>query len=116
CQEKSTCPADDNIDFSFNRSCQCDKLCSQFGDCCKDSKYYKPSTLLPCVEVGNWNILGTSFVTSYYMINTCPHSWNEDETSYKCKNYLETIKSEPILGHPVTSKATNMTYVKFPLC
>ena len=47
------------------------------------------------------------------MVNTCPPTWTDEETSNKCQNYLNTIKEEPIMGHPITSTATNLTYVNY---
>lgn len=113
CQKSSSCSSNAITEFSFQRNCQCDELCSKFGDCCKDSKYYIPSELVTCIEVGNWNTLGRSLVNAYYMIKKCPPSWVDQETLNKCENYLETIKEEPILGHPITSRTTNMTYVNY---
>ena len=90
CQITSSCSSNNITDFSYERNCQCDKLCSKFGDCCKDSKFYKPSALSACVTVGNWNTKAKLFINSYYMINTCPTSWMDQETLYKCEKYLET--------------------------
>ena len=45
------------------------------------------------------------------MVKSCPSTWTDEETRSKCENYTGTIRSEPILGHPVTSNATNITYV-----
>jgi len=45
------------------------------------------------------------------MVKSCPPTWTYEETRSKCENYTGTIRSEPTLGHPVTSNVTNITYV-----
>jgi hypothetical protein len=45
------------------------------------------------------------------MVKSCPPTWKDEETRSKCDNYKGTIRSEPTLGHPVTSNVTNITYV-----
>jgi len=47
------------------------------------------------------------------MVKSCPFTWEEEGTRSKCENYTRTIRSEPILGLPVTSNATNITYVNY---
>ena len=47
------------------------------------------------------------------MVKSCPPTWNDEETRSKCVNYTGTIRSEPTLGHPITSNATNITYVNY---
>ncbi|PSN47109.1 hypothetical protein C0J52_16006 [Blattella germanica] len=114
--KKSTCSEDDNNNynvFSINRNCQCDVQCSRYGDCCQDSEHFTPSSLADCVEVGDWNTLGRIFVDSYYIVKTCPNSWTDTRIQNKCENYLETIKEEPIIGHPITSKVTKITYANY---
>ncbi|XP_069690478.1 uncharacterized protein [Periplaneta americana] len=99
--------------YSLERSCQCDEKCAISGDCCVDSPHFRSGRLSACVRAGDWNT-GSYFANYYYMVNTCPTSWEGDNnTRDSCKNYRETIKREPILGHPVTSNATNITYANY---
>lgn len=47
------------------------------------------------------------------MITSCPSTWEDEGTRSRCENYTDTIRREPILGHPVTSEATNITYLNY---
>ena len=47
------------------------------------------------------------------MVKSCLSTWNDEETRSKCENYTETVRQEPTLGLPVTSNATNITYVNY---
>ena len=112
CREKSSCSESATTDFAISRNCQCDAQCAFYGDCCQDSPHFKPSSLKECVTAGDWNT-PANFKDNYYMTKSCPSTWNDEETRSKCQNYTVTIRNEPILGLPVTSNATNITYVNY---
>lgn len=112
CRESSSCSGNRSTTFLITRNCQCDIQCATYGDCCQDSPHFKPSPLQECVTAGDWNTAG-DFKDDYYMVTSCPSSWMEEATRSRCENYTETIRSQPILGHPVTSKATNITYANY---
>jgi len=110
CREKSSCSGNSSTNFSIYRNCQCDAQCAVYGDCCQDSPHFKPSSLRQCVRAGDWNT-PPKYGSEYYMVKSCPSTWEDEETRSKCENYTATIRNEPTLGHPVTSNATNITYV-----
>ena len=112
CRESSSCSGNRSTTFLITRNCQCDIQCATYGDCCQDSPHFKPSHLQECVTAGDWNTAG-DYKDDYYMVTSCPSSWMEEATRSRCENYTETIRSEPILGHPVTSNATNITYANY---
>lgn len=112
CRENSSCSGNASTNFAINRNCQCDAQCALYGDCCQDSPHFKPSSLKQCVTTGDWNT-PANFKDDYYMVKSCPSAWKDEGTRSKCENYTGTIRSEPILGLPVTSNATNITYVNY---
>lgn len=112
CREISSCSINTGATFSISRACQCDDLCATYGDCCLDSPHFKPSPLSTCITAGDWNT-ASDYKDSYYMVTLCPSSWVGEETRSRCENYIETIRREPILGLPITSSATNITYPNY---
>lgn len=112
CTERSSCSGNSSKNFSFNRNCQCDAQCVTYGDCCQDSPHFKPSPLKQCVTAGDWNT-PADYKDNYYMVKSCLSTWNGEETRSRCENYTETVRQEPILGLPVTSNATSITYVNY---
>ncbi|XP_069703447.1 uncharacterized protein [Periplaneta americana] len=79
--------------------CACDALCTQYGDCCRSSPYFRPEE----------QRLGASPFTcnkGFYVIANCPKDWPDDDTRRRCE-HPETEPSDPLLDAPVT---TNITY------
>ncbi|XP_069704809.1 uncharacterized protein [Periplaneta americana] len=79
--------------------CACDALCTQYGDCCRSSPYFRREE----------QSLGASpFIckNDFHVMARCPTDWPDDDTRRHCE-HPDAETSDPLLDAPVT---TNITY------
>ena len=88
---------------ALDRNCYCDETCGMFGDCCLDSLAVNspPREDISCLRLRNY--LGV------YVVSRCPDEWPQDGTRQRCET-PSVPANDPLLGLPVTSPHTRMTY------
>ena len=84
--------------------CHCDSQCLTRGDCCPDI------WLNTCVDVMVLVASSSPLAkTSFYVVNTCPHS-TDNETAKKCHKDKMMTKDSLSINTPVTSRVTEKHY------
>ncbi|XP_071747387.1 uncharacterized protein [Lepeophtheirus salmonis] len=88
-----------------NKSCQCDKDCIEYGDCCFDFArsfiHERTSSLIPLQNCESLNVS-----TEIYMINYCLS--NNTDIKNKCEKRADPYNF--LMDIPVTSSKTLVTY------
>ena len=92
------------------RNCLCDDLCTQFGDCCPDSKRFEPNqqrlakTRFSCLHLMQYNF--------NWIVNKCPKDWNVPIVTLACETEPAEwqVHLDPINHMPVTSQVSGITY------
>lgn len=92
------------------RNCLCDDLCSQFGDCCLDSKRFGleqqqfAAARFSCLQFKQYNY--------NWIVNKCPADWMDSEVALSCETEAAEwqVHLDPIGHMPVTSTVTGVTY------
>ena len=85
------------------RVCRCDKLCTQFGDCCADSQLTHNTTgpEFACVSTSvQWSD------TTYWMIASCP----KGELARVLTGVAELCESQSLTSPPVSDNRTGLVY------
>ncbi|GIY13973.1 uncharacterized protein CEXT_477791 [Caerostris extrusa] len=103
------CPSQDNCQAASNnftdRSCECDRRCNIYKDCCIDSKRHalnRPQ--MPyCMPYGREYNLGV------YAVNSCPRNYRTS-ANIRSKCTEEDDITDPLLTAPVTDESVGTTY------
>ncbi|GFS89924.1 SMB domain-containing protein [Nephila pilipes] len=104
CPLKNSCSRMGNAAFD-ERICECDRLCSNYQDCCIDSpsSSFRRQSPYTCFHFGNFTHQGE------YMVNSCPSTYSgDDNVRRKCRN---DDFSDPLLSAPVTDTFHRKTYL-----
>ena len=114
CPEKDSCQfgrsSRQSLELDWRRrNCLCDSLCAEYGDCCIDSKYFKPDQ-----QRENYGRFSCKHLRQYghlYIRDKCPTDWTPGEVKDGCENNI--LNSDPIGSLPVTSLDSGITYKNF---
>uniref|UniRef100_T1IQX9 G-protein coupled receptors family 2 profile 2 domain-containing protein n=1 Tax=Strigamia maritima TaxID=126957 RepID=T1IQX9_STRMM len=88
------------------RSCNCDDLCSEHGDCCTDAPLYDPETaerariMWECTDLRNY--------FGIFLKVACPSHWRDNQVREACES--QSTESDPMSKLPVTSRTSQLTY------
>ena len=88
------------------RVCRCDRLCTQFGDCCADSQLAHNTTgpEFACVSTSVQWIPESD--TTYWMIASCP----KGELARELTGVAELCESQSLTSPPVSDNRTGLVY------
>ncbi|GIY13971.1 SMB domain-containing protein [Caerostris extrusa] len=104
CPLKNSCSRMGATDF-YERVCECDPACRNFGDCCADSGMRLARQTRPqkCLNYGNFTHQGA------YVISSCPTNYASPvEVRQQCQH---DNFSDPIVSIPVTDTLNRKTYL-----
>ncbi|GFY48600.1 uncharacterized protein TNIN_290081 [Trichonephila inaurata madagascariensis] len=97
-----------NSNFT-NRNCECDRLCSAFGDCCIDA-----TALSTIARYRNKRLHCMPFGFDYgygaYVVDSCPSSYRSSATiRNKCQEEEDDL-TDPLASTPVTDSSSSATF------
>ena len=89
-----------------HRVCRCDRLCTQFGDCCADSQLAHNTTgpEFACVSTSVQRTPESD--TTYWMIASCP----KGELAREHTGVAELCESQSLTSPPVSDNRTGLVY------
>lgn len=109
CPKRDKCAGYQGNLTYVDRSCECDRLCIYYDDCCADA----PARMNASRRLARNNMIcldyGEKFHTGVYVVSTCSRNWyGSSEVRRKCSGPPDW--SDPLTATPVTDVAQAVTY------
>ena len=102
CPEQHFCFTPRNLYDPPPDGCSCEAACRIYGDCCRNSEHYDEAEQ-------RRNVNEYTCVKNKYMRGKCCNNWSDAEVEALCLKGISV--PDPRMSIPVTSTATNITYV-----
>ncbi|XP_035658939.1 uncharacterized protein LOC118404086 [Branchiostoma floridae] len=95
-------------------SCNCDKNCRVFGDCCKDfeERCSDIAQMTPDHPDKKWKCVPDFYQgTSYWLVADCPDDWTDDVTRQQCLKQVDLFNPSELADRmPVKNVRTTVSY------
>lgn len=95
------------------RNCLCDEVCSIFGDCCPDSKWFNVKKELSKILPASLSCIRFKQYGYNLVVTKCPDSWPQnDEVALSCAEEATEfqLQTDPVMHMPVTDEKSGITY------
>ena len=102
CRDINSCKED-----IFYRRCNCDHLCTYYGDCCWDAS---PNTTLTQDDIPKMSCVPLTREQSFWVVSDCPDYQEDAELRAKCRKDLSVNVYSPDIALPVWSTSRKMAY------